>query len=83
MLRSARHVEPRAQAADDIRVAAPHGKGELRFPRQNWTLEERKTRPEGTGAYVRFADAQAHRTVSFFIEPATKCRTAESGTWET
>ncbi|HEY7676568.1 MAG TPA: hypothetical protein VIG69_05830, partial [Candidatus Methylomirabilis sp.] len=76
MLRSARHVEARAQATDDIRVAAPHGKWELRFPRQNWTLLERKTRADGHGAYVRFAESQTSLNVSFFIEPATQCRTA-------
>ena len=76
MLRSARHVEPRAQATDDIRVAAPHGEWELRFPRQGWTLQDRKTRADGNGAYVHFAESQANVNVSFFIEPATRCRTA-------
>jgi hypothetical protein len=76
MMRSARHVEARAQVTDDIRVAAPHGKWELRFPRQGWNLLERKTRADGNAAYVHFAESQANLNVSFFIEPATRCRTA-------
>lgn len=47
---------------------------ELRFPKGKWKIGIRRI--EGAQTYVLFNDDQAGLTMSFYIEPASKCATS-------
>jgi hypothetical protein len=71
-------ASPLLISSREIHVAVPASKRwELRFPRQNWTLEKAKTNENQDSYYFMFVDREADLIVSFAIEPARKCLTSK------
>ena len=63
-------------SSKEIHIATPNGSWELRFPRESWTLEQKKRLPDGTAYYFFFSEPKSGVNLSFFLEPATKCKTS-------
>jgi hypothetical protein len=49
----------------------------VRFPAQGYTLSVQRDRQDGKGHYYMFTNAKTGLNVSFYIEPAERCATAE------
>jgi hypothetical protein len=49
----------------------------VRFPVQGYTLKVHRDRQDGKGHYYMFTHATTGLNVSFYIEPAERCTTAE------
>jgi hypothetical protein len=60
--------------AGTLSVSAPGAPWELRFPRDQWSLQT-KRRADGQADYYMFSNARTQLNMSFFIEPVTKCKT--------
>ncbi len=50
----------------------------VRFPAQGYTLSLQRHRQDGRGDYYMFTNATTGLNVSFYIEPAEECATAEA-----
>jgi hypothetical protein len=50
----------------------------VRFPAQGYTLSVQRDRQNGKGHYYMFTNAKTGLNVSFYIEPATGCATAQA-----
>lgn len=76
---SARGGAPAATASlgqdrNVLSVSTQTAPWELRFPRDEWALQQTKRRADGLGDYYMFSNGRTQLNVSFFIEPATKCK---------
>ncbi len=49
----------------------------VRFPAQGYTLKVQRDRQDGKGHYYMFTNAKTGLNVSFYLEPAERCTTAE------
>jgi hypothetical protein len=72
---SAVAAPPRPDASA-LSVSAQAAPWELRFPRDQWSLQQTKRRPDGQGDYYLFSNPRTQLNLSFFIEPATRCTSA-------
>ncbi len=50
----------------------------VRFPAQGYTLSLQRHREDGKGHYYMFTNATTGLNVSFYLEPAEKCATADT-----
>ena len=50
----------------------------LTLPASDFEVAERKSKPDGTGAYFYLTSEKTHLNVSFFIEPVSNCRTSKA-----
>ncbi len=50
----------------------------MRFPAQGYTLSLQRNRQDGKGHYYMFTNATIGLDVSFYLEPAEKCTTADA-----
>ncbi len=61
-----------------ISLSAPAVGWVVRFPAQGYTLSLQRDRQDGKGQYYMFTNATTGLNVSFYIEPADKCATAQA-----
>lgn len=50
----------------------------VRFPARGYTLSVQRHRQDGRGHYYMFTNADTGLNVSFYIEPAERCASAEA-----
>ena len=65
------------QSEETIYLSAPDTPWELRFPKRGWQLQQERQRQDGLAYYCMFSDPKTLMHASFYIEPATKCKTAK------
>jgi hypothetical protein len=77
MLKSMRR-EVKVSGGDNgsVRLFTAASPWELVFPAWEWKLELQKRRPDGLGVYSMFSNERTKVSVSVYIEPADKCKTA-------
>lgn len=64
------------QSEEGILLSAPKAPWELRIPQGAWQLQEERRSEDNLAYYWMLSDPQTMATVSFFIEPAEKCKTS-------
>ncbi len=61
-----------------ISISAPAVGWVVRFPSQGYTLSVQEDREDGKSHYYMFTNATTGLNVSFYLEPAEQCTTAEA-----
>jgi hypothetical protein len=60
-----------------IYLSAPNTPWEIRFPKHGWQLQQERRRQDGLAFYYMFSNPKTKFNVSFYIEPAEKCKTSK------
>ena len=66
------------EAEQRLSFTASDAPWSLTLPARHFVLQQRKVKPDGTGAYFYLIDEQSMLDVSFFLEPATNCKDSRS-----
>jgi hypothetical protein len=64
------------QSEQAIYLSAPNTPWEIRFPKHDWQLQQERRRQDGLAFYYLFSNPKTKLNVSFYIEPAEKCKTS-------
>ena len=59
-----------------IYLSGPNTPWQMRFPKNGWQLDQERRREDGLGFYYMFSDPITKMNLSFYIEPAEKCKTS-------
>jgi hypothetical protein len=65
------------QSEESIHLSVSGILWELRFPSRGWQIHQERVRQDGRACYYMFSNTHGQLNVSFFIEPAEKCRTPQ------
>src|SRR5687768_15321974 len=65
-----------SQTSDVMSLTVPAAPWNLTLPRDGLVMARQQLKPDGAHGYFLLADNKNEMTVSLFIEPATKCKSA-------
>lgn len=66
-----------SQTSEVMSLTVPAAPWNLTLPRDGLVMERQQLKPDGAHGYFLLADNKNEMTISLFIEPATKCKSAK------
>jgi hypothetical protein len=72
-------IAAKSPAEDEhIGFTVPGAPWTLMLPKDNFEVQQRQFKPDGRSGYFMLTDEKSHLDVSFFIEPAERCRDSKA-----